>query len=688
MKKITLSLALLLGFTSAWADHWTPASAYDYPSENPVYASLKINGGVATVDSVVEIAAFIGDECRAIAKTPAVNGRYSLRVRGGETDNGKVITFKAYYKGLEYGLQPVSPTTFTEETAFADFELSAITGITTVNPLCVTADLPREETLVYEYVYQNAQGQNTTPSSRCTVLSPLSFKWDDYNSQYFSISGSVLNITGECAEMPIKCTVTGPIYGATQFKKSCSTKLTASYPVSFNYPSSLELNRFQTTSITLPNLIGSIFDPSLVEFQFPTIGGVPMAVVSHEKKNGTYYFHIYANMVGQGNYTVLYDGVAMKSTENATTASATVNASVSLPSGWSWLSLFATDARTNNINLMSSATEYNEWTKNRIDEIRSQFYLLYNDPQYGLFGDITDLNVADGMYKVKSFAKTSLILGYKTSNGFTSTKTLYKGYNWFNNPYQLDITLGQLSSAIGMTPVAGDKIIGKNTFAEYDGAKWQASTTFLLEAGKGYMYYSNSPGAVTMQFDPDFTYTVNSFVNTLVNMPMSFTDVRSRMPEVVESSHWSYDDSKFAENMVIVAELEGVNNPEDYIVGAFVGDECRGEGTASESGKMFVSVAGKSGENVSFKLYNRQTQEVVDINESIKYAKMAGSLDEPMSLSTDILTTGVAGVDGVCPTQIMEIHDMAGRKVSSMTSGTYLVTYSVNGNVFTKKISK
>jgi len=686
MKRITFSLALMLGFTSAWADHWTPASAYDYPSESPVYASLKINGGVATADSVVEIAAFIGDECRALAKLPAANGRYTLRVKGGESDAGKTITYKAYYKGLEYGLEPAVATTFTEETALANLELSAITGITTVNPLCVTADLPRQETLVYSYVYQNAQGQNTTPSSRSTVLSTLSFTWNTYNSTYFSVTGDKLNITGECAERPLMCTVTGPLYGTTQFKKTCSTKLTASYPVSFNYPASLEMKRFETTSITLPNLIGSIFDPSLVEFQFPTIGGVPMAVVSHEKKNGKYYFHIYANMTGQGNYTVLYDGETMKSTENANTATATVNASLSIPAGWSWVSLFATDETTNNISLMASGSEYNSWSKSYVDEIRSQFYLLYKDPTYGLFGDITDLNTTDGMYKVKSLGNTSLTIGHKTSNGFSSSKNIYKGYNWFNNPYQLDITLSQLSAALGMTPVAGDKIIGKTSFAEYSGSAWQASSLFLLEAGKGYMYYSKSPGTVTMQFNKDFVYTVNSMVNSLAVVPMFGGDARRRSADIKEESHWAYDDSQFSENMVIVAVVEGVDNPSDYSIGAFVGDECRGEGEASESGKMFINVAGKSGETVSFKLYNKQTEEVVDLNESIKYTKIVGSLDEPMSLSTDALTTGIANLDAIDGAQIVSVYDMTGRKVSSMDKGTYLVTYNRNGYEVIKKV--
>ena len=105
------------------------------------------------------------------------------------------------------------------------------------------------------------------------------------------------------------------------------------------------------------------------------------------------------------------------------------------------------------------------------------------------------------------------------------------------------------------------------------------------------------------------------------------------------------------------------------------GDECRGEGSASESGNMFVNVAGKSGENVKFKLYNKQTGELTDLNESLKYSNMAGSLSDPVHLTSDEVTTGVsfANTKG---TDTIEIHDITGRKVNSMTHGVYVVKYN------------
>ena len=683
MKKIVSLSTLLLACSYSWADHWTPASIYDYPTESPVYVSLKINGGVATADSIVELAAFIDGQCRATAKTPVANGKYSLRVVGNDDDINKTIEYKVYHKGLEYGLQPVSDSKFTKETAMVNLDLSAITGIRTTTPLCVTADLPRQETLTYTYIYKNAKGKDITPSNRSSVLSTLSFSWNTYGASNFTVSGDKLNIIGECAEMPLKCTVTGPKYGSEQFKKECSTELTASYPVSFNFPASLNLTRFTSASISLPNLIGSIFDPSLVEFQFPEINGVPMVRVSYERKNDKWYFNLWANIVGQATYKVLYDGVVFMSTDNKETGTVTVDDTYYLPEGWSWLSLYATDDVTNSIRLIGNDGKYTDWAKTNIADVRSQFGLLYNDPSYGLFGDITDFNVNDGMYKVKTNGETQFSSGHKTSNGYAVTKQIRKGYNWFNNPYQLDLTARQLTKALGFTPAKGDKVIGKNGFTEYDGTKWQASTSFLFEAGKGYMYYSTRSSNVTMHFDDNITYTCNSMVNSLASSPISFARLRVAKDIDNVSSPWTYDATRFADNMAIVASLDGIDNPENYSIGAFVGDECRGEGSASESGNMFVNVAGKSGENVKFKLYNKQTGELTDLNESLKYSNMAGSLSNPVHLTSDEVTTGVsfANTKG---TDTIEIHDITGRKVNSMTHGVYVVKYN-NG---VRKIKK
>ncbi len=671
----------------AWADHWTAPTEYEYPASCPVYVKLQINGAIATSDSTLELAAFIDNSCRGIVKKPTSQGVYALRVWGDDNDVNKNITFRAYYRGLEYSLNSIFSTIYSDNAIRIDLGIEAITGISTVPTLSVTNNLPREEQLSFTYEYKNANGEDIKLTNGCTLLSELDFKWNTFDASEISVSGSTLSIAGECANKKLECTVTGPVYDEEQFKVSCSTELTASYPVSFNCPGSLELDRYTKYTFTLPNLIGSIFDPSLVEFRFPSLGGVPMAVVSYEKKDGIYNFTAYGNVVGIAPYQVYYDGTLMKTEGGEDNGTVQVTATAAIPYGWSWFSLYATEDATGVMKLKNSSNEYESWVSDNIKEIRSQFELLYNDATFGFYGDINDINVAEGMYKIKASIRTTFNPGYNTSVGLALVKDIHKGYNWFNNPYQFDIPLSQIPSAINITPKSGDKIIGKSSFIEFDGSRWEGYSSFTIEAGKGYMYYSTTPGVVTMRFNPDLVYVVSNTVNKKVQMPSSaVSSARSRVPAVVETSHWSYDDSQFADNMTIVATLSDIYSPEDYSIGAFVGSECRGEGFASESGKMFINVAGKAGEMVSFKLYNKQTEEVVDLNETIKYTSVVGSLDEPVELSADVMTTGISCIRNIEQDKIMEIHDIAGRKVTEMESGIYLVSYNLNGAIVTKKI--
>ena len=44
MKKILLTMMLMLAGIAAWAQNWTAPSANDYESSTPVYVQLNVNG--------------------------------------------------------------------------------------------------------------------------------------------------------------------------------------------------------------------------------------------------------------------------------------------------------------------------------------------------------------------------------------------------------------------------------------------------------------------------------------------------------------------------------------------------------------------------------------------------------------------------------------------------------------------
>ena len=98
---------------------------------------------------------------------------------------------------------------------------------------------------------------------------------------------------------------------------------------------------------------------------------------------------------------------------------------------------------------------------------------------------------------------------------------------------------------------------------------------------------------------------------------------------LVETSVWAYNSAAFADNMTIIAEVPELTRASDCTVGAFVGDECRGEGRLVE-GRYFITVHGKGGEAVSFKLYDKVTGEYRLLSGGLPFDKMAGSLAKPV----------------------------------------------------------
>lgn len=125
MKRILLSLLLVLVVVGVRAQSWTAPGENAYNHETVLYVSLTTNLGY---DSSIEynfIGAFIDGECRASASmtsTPVAADRfYELRVRGDrDTDEGKPITLKYCNTGkgggIVYTLTPPTTPIFNGET--------------------------------------------------------------------------------------------------------------------------------------------------------------------------------------------------------------------------------------------------------------------------------------------------------------------------------------------------------------------------------------------------------------------------------------------------------------------------------------------------------------------------------------------------------------------------------------------
>ncbi|MBR2233828.1 MAG: hypothetical protein IJ892_02070 [Prevotella sp.] len=272
-------------------------------------------------------------------------------------------------------------------------------------------------------------------------------------------------------------------------------------------------------------------------------------------------------------------------------------------------------------------------------EIRTQGEQLYNDPEYGYFGDL-DLLTQNKCFKLKmNVGSPETYALYGGRLGQLGTVALRKGWNWIPCPYIFNRTIANAFS--GMRFQQGDRLISKDSFAEYDGTSWSGSLEGLA-SGNGYLFWNAGSEGRTLVYADEFGLGgADEFVveATSVDGPMG-----ARMQAPAQSSLFGYDASRFRDNMTIVAEVQDVADADNYQAYAFVGDECRGRGI-SQNGKLFITVHADAGEQVKFVLYDELTGEICEAEQTVAMQQMLGTLSAPFRLTSHAVTTGIHDVE-------------------------------------------
>lgn len=443
--------------------------------------------------------------------------------------------------------------------------------------------------------------------------------------------------------------------------------------------------------VLTPDPVGAEVDPSRVEVTI-----TPNTYVSEEWKSiveieptdeTMLNYTIKPHSVGRATISVKLDG------EEVATSYVSIGQRYMQKAGWKWTSFYGGGVRWN-------SPEYE--LGNVVEEIRSEDALLHNDPEYGYFGDIYSLETGE-CYKIKVKEEEPGLLDLRImyTGGYEDMRThrqIVPMWNWLGNPYQYDHDINSVFStedAYANKFKVGDRIVSKDDgFAEYNGEKWTGTLT-TLRAGLGYMYFNAASDTIDMEYLHEGSMPQGTPV---MNAPQH------------KQSVWTYNSAPFADNMTIVADLGNDYSAERFTVGAFVGDECRGEGEMID-GKCFITVHADKGETISFKLHDAVSGEMRTINEQMPFAKMAGSLRAPQRLTVggivtgitaaDIASSGIAVVDGQITVQGMDVADVivcnaSGAVVSTgettvtgLPSGVYVVKVKTkDGKTVTKKLVK
>lgn len=283
--------------------------------------------------------------------------------------------------------------------------------------------------------------------------------------------------------------------------------------------------------------------------------------------------------------------------------------------GWNWTSIISGWIFVNDM-------------EGTLDEMRSQSALIIDDPVWGLFGNLYEMDNRQA-YKVKTKVDADnyeFVVGESMLNeeGRVEDITLEHGWNWKSYPYEYAYYVSDIFEAEKFNE--GDKILSKNDgFVTLTNGIWEGNLD-MLKPNQGYLIYS----------------TIETGEQVAVKMPNRYEleqgtfENRSQAPQR-ERLVWNYDGSRFANTMAIIGQID-VQDAEDYTIGAFVGDECRGKGKFV-NGKAYITAAGEPGDMVTLRLYNQWTGEYVEVLGEVAFTDIAGSAKEPIRFSA--VETGV-----------------------------------------------
>ena len=414
-------------------------------------------------------------------------------------------------------------------------------------------------------------------------------------------------------------------------------------PVSFTVPESIELTLLTSGQGAITDITGNDFDASLITFE----GQGDYADISLDEKNNII---VVGKKLGDGEFQVNYNGEQMGVTAFK------VGAEIKLESGWNWMSNYTESSiALKQAGSTDYITEYFTGS-NMIKEARSQTDLLYNDTEkYGAFGTIEEF-MPNTMYKVNMAGPRSF---YPESAELTSSEVeiATKGYTWINYPIVGNHSMDYFNNQAQLDGFNGCVIMGKDGFAEYNNGKWVASGNFKMETGKGYIFYMPEAGTLTLNFG-------ESYVDE--GTPANAKALSS------SANVWKYDTSQFADNMAIVAKVNGIEASSRYSVGAFVGEECRGMGQFVTDDVMFINVAGIAGEKVNFRLYDSEAGCYSDILESMNYTIKRGSLSSPVTLTPESTVTGIMNVESSMQNST-KAFNLNGQQVNGNAKGLLII---------------
>ena len=386
----------------------------------------------------------------------------------------------------------------------------------------------------------------------------------------------------------------------------------------------------------------------------------------------------------------------------------TVNIDMPLHDGWNWSAFFEEpngdftewDDEGNPILESISYNSFNDADRfaGGLVDLRTQGSgYLHKDPVYGLFGHIDggfingakinfDHSQASGLTYLADSTRILYGVGYMTKyrrGNASRTPVIHQGWNWIGYPYLYDYSIELLGirtndldsehAQLYGVPTDGDILLAHDgSMLVYDGTAHEWLTPdgedYTFRYGQMYLYYTTRPDEPGV--DHRFYWGAEATRYPIYDL----TEEASLAPSLRrEHSEWTYDSHRFADKMAIIARLDGLDNLEDYSIGAFVGDECRGEGRAVKDW-MFITLSGEAKDRVTFRLLDKRTGLSYPLSESLRFGMLEGTLRDPYRFDVRGIDMGIAPIDEAPSLTILDdvvsahglirVYDLQGKLVT------------------------
>lgn len=337
-------------------------------------------------------------------------------------------------------------------------------------------------------------------------------------------------------------------------------------------------------------------------------------------------------------------------------------AGVSLNNGWNWVSF---NMKSDALSSVNTAMTSGSWTSE--DVVKDNKYVdMYSTIQKQWIGTLSKLGSLSNtqMYKVRSSKSQTLGLTGEAVHPSETTLTIGPGWNYIS--YLPMVNMSVTDALKGYKAENGDVIKSQDAFATYSTDNgWEGDLT-TMTVGRGYML---KRGVNASQVS--FTYPVEYFGSS----------VKAAAPAK------SY---RYADNMNIIGEVEGINVEDGDSLVAYVNGEIRGASRLERNHKVFLTIQGDEDAKVAMVLV-RDGEIIATASNMIGYQSnnVLGTSDAPTAIT---FVTDDSRLDGNVG-NVKAIYGINGikmntRRLNNIPSGTYIIYSEKNGNTCVTKFIK